>query len=148
MSLSTLLAAITDQQLEEIYEQTRSTDVNFDLIVDERNRRQEERDRREDEAYKRWLRNPDAIVWVSAYHVQRAYGGPEEGGWYFDAGELLATLRTTRASAMAIELLLAEEYEEYNDPQPLSNVNSDGKLQIIWSQAPGRSYPEETPRYS
>jgi len=31
-------------------------------------------------------------VYVNAYSVHRAYGGPEEGGWYYDAREPLASV--------------------------------------------------------
>ena len=29
-------------------------------------------------------------LYIAAYHVTRNYGGPEEGGWWYDAGELKA----------------------------------------------------------
>ena len=31
-------------------------------------------------------------VYVNAYEVTREYGGPEEGGWYYDAGEPMASV--------------------------------------------------------
>jgi len=27
------------------------------------------------------------MLYVNAYRVSRAYGGPEEGGWWYDVGE-------------------------------------------------------------
>jgi hypothetical protein len=30
---------------------------------------------------------------LALYEVDRAYGGPEEGGWYYDCGELRRPLR-------------------------------------------------------
>lgn len=32
------------------------------------------------------------LLYVNAYSVTRHYGGPEEGGWYFNAGEPLASI--------------------------------------------------------
>lgn len=32
------------------------------------------------------------LVYVNAYSVGRCYGGPEEGGWWFDAGTPLASV--------------------------------------------------------
>ena len=32
------------------------------------------------------------IVYINAYSVARCYGGPEEGGWYYDAGTPLASV--------------------------------------------------------
>ncbi len=33
---------------------------------------------------------------VAAYDVDRACGGPEEGGWWYDVGELVRVLRVFR----------------------------------------------------
>lgn len=30
---------------------------------------------------------------LALYEIDRAYGGPEEGGWYYDTGELRRPLR-------------------------------------------------------
>lgn len=35
---------------------------------------------------------PDKIVFVSAYEVTRHYGGPEEGGWWYDWYELIQSV--------------------------------------------------------
>ena len=32
------------------------------------------------------------------YRLTRAYGGPEEGGWWYDVGELLAVRSSTRTT--------------------------------------------------
>lgn len=32
------------------------------------------------------------LRFAAAYYVDRAYGGPEEGGWWYDVGEHLMTL--------------------------------------------------------
>ena len=29
---------------------------------------------------------------VNAYRINRRYGGPEEGGWWYDTGQLLASI--------------------------------------------------------
>lgn len=31
--------------------------------------------------------NDEQQYWVNVYKVSRAYGGPEEGGWFYDCGE-------------------------------------------------------------
>ena len=41
---------------------------------------------------KRYITTHDRIIWyVNIYETNRAYGGPEEGGWYYDTGDLLKT---------------------------------------------------------
>lgn len=32
------------------------------------------------------------MLYLNAYRVSRVYGGPQEGGWYYDAGEPLASI--------------------------------------------------------
>lgn len=34
-------------------------------------------------------------MFVNVYNVQQAYGGPEEGGWYYDVGTPMLCLKTT-----------------------------------------------------
>lgn len=34
--------------------------------------------------------------WLAVYRVSQAYGGPEEGGWYYGCGELVACIPATR----------------------------------------------------
>lgn len=31
------------------------------------------------------------LIYVNAYEVTQHYGGPEEGGWWYDSGEVLAS---------------------------------------------------------
>ncbi len=31
-----------------------------------------------------------SLFWVAAFLTQRHYGGPEEGGWWFDRGDLVS----------------------------------------------------------
>lgn len=42
------------------------------------------------------------MLYLNAYEVCRAYGGPEEGGWWYDAGEPLASIpiRSIRMKGM------------------------------------------------
>lgn len=39
---------------------------------------------------------------VSLYEVDQRYGGPEEGGWWFDTYRHLRTVRSFRSEAVAI----------------------------------------------
>jgi hypothetical protein len=41
---------------------------------------------------KRYITTHERIIWyVNIYEINRAYGGHEEGGWYYDTGDLLKT---------------------------------------------------------
>jgi hypothetical protein len=45
---------------------------------------------------------------VAVYLVQRLYGGPEEGGWYYDSGELC-----TDPALTAFGVTFAEGHEDH-----------------------------------
>ena len=59
------------------------------------------------------------LTYVNAYVVTRHYGGPEEGGWYFNAGHPLASIpfpKDTEESVIdekckELEEMFAEENE-------------------------------------
>ena len=40
---------------------------------------------------------------VAVYLADRAYGGPEEGGWWYDCGELVRVVRLFRTEESACE---------------------------------------------
>ena len=41
---------------------------------------------------KRYITTHERIIWyVNIYETNRAYGGHEEGGWYYNTGDLLKT---------------------------------------------------------
>ena len=41
---------------------------------------------------------------VALYEIDRAYGGPEEGGWWYDCGELARVLRVVPSADAAYDL--------------------------------------------
>ena len=43
--------------------------------------------------------------YINEYHVTRHYGGPEEGGWYYDAGKLIHCHSGHASRANATEIL-------------------------------------------
>lgn len=92
---------------------------------------------------------------VAVYAMERKYGGPEEGDWWYDAGELVAIATADSdeaATALALEL---EGGEFKNTGRPLHSVNfghsGTDKAYRMSIHAPGEkivdSFPEETPHY-
>lgn len=109
-------------------------------------------------------------VYVNAYLTNRAYGGPEEGGWWYDTGELLDTkpltlthpvgsdedevithrdLNIDDAHAVAlIEIALWEKHEHLHDERhEVGSVICDGRLELSLDTGPGASYPQDRPHY-
>lgn len=100
---------------------------------------------------------------VAVYMEDRAYGGPEEGGWYFDTATLVMEPRAAvllrgfdnaeQAHNYAEELNFTT-ISQWNEGRPevssvLSSVLSEGRYYAIVNEGmPQPYYPEERPRYS
>ena len=96
-----------------------------------------------------------ADTWtVAVYEKGLHYGGPEEGGWYYDSRELVA-LATADSEETATALKVELEKGEFTDRgRPLHSVNfgqGDDVAYSLYAIAPGDEIihrsPLETPRY-
>ena len=107
--------------------------------------------------------------YVSVYEVQRAYGGPEEGGWWYDAYQLVDThpVATLEAAQKVKEFLknklkteneqrgpldssrgfdsLPEGTEDWQIPRGFSGSASE--LVVIIEDEPGEHTTKEIPHY-
>jgi hypothetical protein len=99
----------------------------------------------------------DKFVVVSIYEVNQAYGGPEEGGWYYTYGEpyvelaWMAKVFKTQDEAQGYKEMLnlvVETINKQEDRYPPSSVRCDGYLQVIvdYNEWPN-SFPKERPHY-
>ena len=88
---------------------------------------------------------------VNLYHSEQAYGGPEEGGWWFDTGVFLrcAYVTTSRERAlMARDKVRRRLVDKLNEGLPEKHsVISQGVLEIQVDEFPGHDYPETRPFY-
>ncbi len=95
------------------------------------------------------------IYYVNLYETDRAYGGGEEGGWWYDCGEFIRAhtfMFTSRRDACDRRDLLQERTDVIgNDPRgsraDLSSVTCEGRLCWNVESAPGQSYPDHRPHY-
>lgn len=89
---------------------------------------------------------------VAVYMADRAYGGAEEGGWWFDFGEHIRTVRTFPnvhlADAYAKRMNAVLDRTLNKRRREISSVLSEGRYssQVYKGFAP-QSYPETRPRY-
>lgn len=83
--------------------------------------------------------------YVNVYEVSRCYGGPEEGGWWFDTGEPVdSTLYTDYSAALdAMEALR----DSYPDTGRSSSVLGGEDYRVTVERHPAASYPTERPHY-
>lgn len=96
---------------------------------------------REDHA-PRWY----ACLWL----VNRVFGGPEEGGWWFDAGELVDFRCSPSWENADYHRKNFETYaeEENSGRADISSVLSDGVYRVtIQRTRPAQFFPAERPHY-
>lgn len=85
---------------------------------------------------------------VAAYEVTRCYGGPEEGGWWYDAGDLVCS-QTVLDYDVAVAL--ANEWSETEFPFTRKRYSvlggDDYDVIIIDGAKVPESFPERIPFY-
>ena len=96
--------------------------------------------------------------YINIYLIDRAFGGYEEGSWYYDCGTphmsyvLIPELGERKDQFdMRVESFLeqkAKEVEEWNEGRrPISSVLSEGRFWIAEEDEPAEAWPKERPYY-
>jgi hypothetical protein len=104
-----------------------------------------------------------AFYTVAIYLVTLGYGGPEEGGWWFDRGELVDDLELVNGCNLAIPKIFVTEEEACKAAEmiqdqldasvnkgrrPISSVLSTGRYHAeVHDGYPPKHYPETRPHY-
>ncbi|MBJ7457609.1 MAG: hypothetical protein JHD02_00325 [Thermoleophilaceae bacterium] len=89
------------------------------------------------------LREELADSVLSVYRVSLVWGGPEEGGWWYDHYEYVGTVTTPTPTWKLRELLQTLDRPE----STRSNVFGPDDLVLIVENEPGESRTTDTPRY-
>ncbi len=93
------------------------------------------------------------LQYVTAYFVNRCYGGPEEGGWWWDAYEIVETVRCRpQWIERTIDRLVGKHdrlvhRDRRGRPVPIDSVNSRGTLQVLVERRPGQFERTTRPHY-
>ena len=105
---------------------------------------------------KRWKKEPPIVIqtseygggsFVNVYLVSREYGGPEEGGWYYDWYELVKSYPTSsgRHTSRRVMKAIHKFFEEaYGDT---SSASGGIEVVIRTEQTIGESETKFTPHY-
>lgn len=95
---------------------------------------------------------------VACYLVDRAYGGPEEGGWWYDTGypgkprdndpALATKYFENKQDAYAYRDQMEKALEPYNEGRrPISSVISEGIWRVCVEEGPPHEWPVGRPHY-
>jgi hypothetical protein len=108
------------------------------------------------ECYHRWNTRADRHSYIVAvYDTALAYGGPEEGGWWYDHGSLTRIMRIFRHKEGAYRYcrrlnghLHSRLYGPNQGKREKSSVLSDGVFQAaVYTDYAPKHFPEVRPRY-
>jgi hypothetical protein len=93
--------------------------------------------------------DPSHIHYVNAYAVSRNYGGPEEGGWWYDSGRPLASIPIgpDEDSELHFQRLKTLLGWEKNPSQGRYSVNGGEDFEMWVEDHFAAPYPTETPHY-
>ncbi len=103
------------------------------------------------------------MYFVAVYMVDKAFGGPEEGGWWYDYGDLVIDTDLLKANGISLPIAYdnmdtAERVCGYQN-QLLNNTLNVGRREISSMASAGRymamvfenelpnHFPTEKPRY-
>lgn len=92
----------------------------------------------------------EELVYVTAYAVTRHYGGPEEGGWWYDWYEPIQTVPTTSEDAdrIADGLRAKHSDNDQNGPQGRFSVLGNGSdLVVLVEDSPADCTTTTRPHY-
>jgi hypothetical protein len=101
-----------------------------------------------EECNRGYIEAPESqIVYVNVYSVTRHYGGPEEGGWYYNWMECIETYPVKNINSQ----LIKEELEDEHNRKKFGNIYSvlGGRdIEVYIEEAPKASETRERPYYS
>lgn len=85
------------------------------------------------------------MKFVNAYEIDRIYGGPEEGGWWYNAGTVVESVEVAESE---VDRVVAELEEQYPNTGKVGSVlYRGGDYRVCVEDEPGADYPEKTPHY-
>ena len=85
------------------------------------------------------------VKFVTAYEYGRAYGGPEEGGWWYDVGEPITSICCL--TEQDVEDAFAKLRRVYPSTGNASSVLGGEDHIVLIDDHPGRPFPEYRPHY-
>lgn len=85
------------------------------------------------------------VIWFNT----REYGGPEEGGWYFDTGEPVKVYTCYSVGEVEFYQKRAERMVAGSNEgrRPLSSVLSTGRYSVTVEDEKPEAYPANRPHY-
>ena len=85
--------------------------------------------------------------YINVYRLEQCYGGPEEGGWYWQSWDCGASVEIDRLSTHQRQVMLSLLREQYPDSQDMP-LNYQGDDHVVYIEnRKAESETREVPRY-
>lgn len=93
--------------------------------------------------------DPERLTYLNAYELSREYGGPEEGGWYYDAGYPVASIRvhSQRDVRIAAKALYLMWHLAVDGDREYTSVLGGTDIVIQLGTEEAKEFPAERPMY-
>lgn len=92
--------------------------------------------------------DPSTDRWMNIHEVDREYGGPEEGGWWFDSGTVEVAIPLHDLDEDEVFTLYNLMLKAFpNTGASGSVVRREGDWRITFGETRGADYPEVRPHY-
>ena len=92
------------------------------------------------------------LLYVNTYLCGRAYGGPEEGGWWYDYGlpvpEMCGEFKTMKAARQFMTETEAQIAEINAGNPPIDSVNCEGVYEVRLEKTKPEGWPIVKPCYA
>ena len=90
----------------------------------------------------------DKMSFANVYEIDRAWGGPEEGGWWYDCAVPVKSARVFDDNLFEVEAALKAWCAEQNEGSPdIGSVLSEGEYVVRLESSPAKAWPEHRPHY-
>jgi hypothetical protein len=102
---------------------------------------------------KLWLRGYQSKYYVNVYAIDRCYGGPEEGGWWYDTGASFDGIQRnsfgcdTQEEATILYNWLTKSLCDYQPKRNRYSVIGGTDIDVFIESAPPHEWPAERPYY-
>lgn len=80
-------------------------------------------------------------LFVNVYEIARCYGGPEEGGWYYDCGDVVESFPVKRGKqAKRLQRQLQKDCKKIIGRRRAN-------CEVVIEKNPGSEFPKRRPHY-
>lgn len=87
------------------------------------------------------------IKFIGVYAIQRWYGGPEEGGWWYNTAEHIKSIYIENETEERVEAIFQELREEFLDDGDIYSVLGGSAFEFIKEEHQGEYETLERPTY-